>query len=185
LNIYTNIRSGTRNSTTIISVLFFVALTALTARIAIPLPYTPVPITLQVFAVLLSGLALGARGGALSQIGYLSVIALGLPFSSTGVGGLPAFMGPTGGYLLAFIPSAFVVGLIAQCSHCGYARRLAACLSGILVIHLGGASWLAVWLGGDIAGAWQLGIAPFIMVDLLKAIVAVVLTRGGTSRLAI
>ncbi|NOZ28392.1 MAG: biotin transporter BioY [Chloroflexi bacterium] len=153
----------------------FAALTALTARVVIPLPFTPVPVTLQVLAVLLAGLTLGARGGAASQLAYLTAIALGLPLSARGLSGPAAFLGPTGGYLIAFAPAAYVVGALARPGW----RVWMAALAGIGVIYLGGASWLAVWLGGDWGKAWTMGVAPFIVVDLGKALVAAAVADGA------
>ena len=98
----------------VVGVLIFAALTALTARFSFRLPFTPVPITLQVLAVLLAGLVLGARGGAASQLTYLGMIAVGLPFTASGLAGPAAFFSPTAGYLLAFVPAAFVVGALAR-----------------------------------------------------------------------
>jgi biotin transport system substrate-specific component len=150
-------------------VLIFAALTALTARFSFRLPFTPVPITLQVLAVLLAGLVLGARGGAASQLTYLGMIVVGLPFTASGLAGPAAFFSPTAGYLLAFVPAAFVVGALARPGW----RTVLTVLAGIAVIYLGGASWLAVWLGGDWAKAWTLGVTPFIAADLAKAVLAV------------
>ncbi|MCC7354588.1 MAG: biotin transporter BioY [Anaerolineae bacterium] len=172
-------RSAARRIPLVASILFFAALTALTARIAIPLPFTPVPITLQVLAVLLSGLVLGARGGAASQLAYLAAILAGLPLSASGMGGPAAFLGPTAGYLLAFVPAAFVVGLGAGEPRASFLRQLAASLAGVLVIYLGGTAWLSIWLGGNVAKAWQLGVAPFVVVDLAKGGVAAAVARSG------
>jgi biotin transport system substrate-specific component len=153
---------------TIAGVLIFAALTALTARLSFRLPFTPVPITLQVLAVLLAGLALGSRGGAASQLTYLGMIAVGLPFTASGLAGPAAFFSPTAGYLLAFVPAAFVVGALARPGW----RTALAVLAGIAVIYVGGASWLSVWLGGDWAKAWVLGVKPFVAADLAKAVLA-------------
>lgn len=153
----------------VVGVLIFAALTALTARFSFRLPFTPVPITLQVLAVLLVGLVLGARGGAASQLTYLGMIAVGLPFTASGLAGPATFFSPSAGYLLAFVPAAFVVGALARPGW----RTVLAAFAGIAVIYLGGASWLAVWLGGDWAKAWTLGVTPFIAADLAKAVLAV------------
>ncbi len=158
-----------------IGVGFFAVLTALTARVSIPLPFTPVPITLQVLAVLLAGLTLGARAGAASQLAYLAAIVAGLPLTAKGLGGIAAFLSPTAGYLLAFAPAAFVVGTLARPGW----RTWLAMLAGIGVIYLGGASWLAVWLGGDWGKAWSLGVAPFVGVDLAKAVIAAAVVDGA------
>jgi len=165
-------------SRTIAGIVLFAALTALAARIVMRLPFTPVPMTLQVLAVLLAGLVLGPRGGAASQLGYLAAIALGLPLTANAVGGPAAFLGPTAGYLLAFAPAAYVVGLLARPGW----RTYLALLAGVAVIYAGGWSWLAVWLHGDWATAWTMGVLPFIGVDLAKAMLAAALT-DSTRRL--
>src|SRR5512137_2355408 len=109
----------------------FAALTALTARITIPLPFTPVPITLQVMVVLLAGLTLGAKDGALSQIVYVTSITLGLPLDANGLGAA-AFASPTAGYLIGFIAGAFVAGYLAERGlNRNRALRLVAGLAGV------------------------------------------------------
>jgi biotin transport system substrate-specific component len=164
--------------TSVGGVLFFAAFTALTARIVIPLPFTPVPITLQVLAVILAGLILGPPAGGASQLTYLVAILGGVPLSAAGSGGLSAFLGPTGGYLVSFVPAAFVVGWLAQRA-AGRSGRTVAALSGLAVIYILGTAWLAVWLGGDLSRAWLLGVAPFALIDLGKAVVAVAAAEGG------
>jgi len=168
--------------------LFFAGVTAICANISFRLWYTPVPVTLQVFAVILSGLALGSRLGALSQIQYLIMGLLGMPVFSCGNFGLAAFAGPTGGYLIGFAVGAYVSGMVFEKlkSRSNASAVLAGCL-GIIVIYLFGASWLAAWLAffqGEntsacILGAWQLGVAPFIGIDFLKAVIASGVVLGG------
>jgi biotin transport system substrate-specific component len=166
----------------IVPVLFFAVLTALTARITIPLPFSVVPITLQTLAVLLSGLVLGSRAGALSQLLYLAAIAAGLPISAAGIGGPAAFVTPTAGYLLAFVPAAFVAGYILERlqsrSRQTILIHIAAGICGMLVIYTGGVAWLTVVLG-NVQVALQQGLLPFIGVDLGKAIVAALVASGG------
>ncbi len=162
----------------IAAVSVFAILTALTAKITIYLPFTPVPITLQTLAVVLSGLVLGARGGALAQLGYLSMIALGMPVDANGVGPV-AFFGPTAGYLIGFAPAAFVAGYLAE----RFARQswwgnFVAAITGVLVIYTVGASWLAIVLGSW-QTAWTAGVVPFILIDLGKAAVAAGVTESG------
>jgi biotin transport system substrate-specific component len=166
----------------VIPVLFFALLTAVTARITIPLPFTVVPITLQTLAVLLSGLVLGSRAGALSQAIYLAAIATGLPVSATGIGGVAAFVTPTAGYLLAFVPAAFVAGYLLERLQGNSLQPLlihmVAGLCGVLVIYTGGVAWLTI-LTGDFQSALQQGLIPFIGVDLGKAIAAALVASGG------
>ncbi len=156
----------------------FATVTALTARITISLPFTPVPITLQTLVVVLSGLVLGARGGALAQILYLSLIAFGLPLDARGLGPT-VFVSPTAGYLIGFVPAAFVTGwLVEQLSVSRWWANFAAALTGVLLIYLLGANWLAVTLGSW-QKAWLAGIAPFILFDLGKAAVAAAVAESG------
>lgn len=159
-------------------IVFFAAVTALSARITIYLPFTPVPITLQTLAVVLSGLVLGARGGALAQLTYLGLVAGGLPFDAQGLG--PAsFWGPTAGYLVGFVPAAFISGWLAEY---GPGRswwgNFAAALSGVLLLYLVGVSWLAVIIGSW-SKAWLAGVVPFIFIDLGKAAVAAGVAESG------
>jgi biotin transport system substrate-specific component len=170
-----------------LSIAGFAALTALAARLTINLPFTPVPLTLQVLVVLLAGLTLGAKDGALSQIVYVAAISAGLPLDARGLG--PAVWAtPTAGFLLGFIVGAFVAGYLAENGlHRNRALRLVAGLAGVAVIYLIGALWLSFgFLGGDLAKGWALGVMPFILVDLAKAIIASSLAEGarlGLSRL--
>jgi biotin transport system substrate-specific component len=159
-------------------VIFFTALTALTARITIELPFSPVPVTLQTLAVVLSGLVLGARGGAVAQLLYLGLITTGLPVDARGLGPA-AFFGPTAGYLLGFVPAAFVTGWLAE----HFASRswwgnFAAAIAGMLTIYLVGASWLAVMLGSW-QKAWLGGVVPFILLDLGKAAIVAAVAESG------
>ena len=146
-------------------------LTALAAQVAVPLPGSPVPVTGQTFAVLLTGAALGARRGFLAQALYLLEGASGLPVFAGGLGGAWLLAGPTGGYLVAFPLAAAVAGTLSER---GWDRRfvgtLAAMLLGSAVILLAGAAWLARFLPMPqalAAGAW-----PFVPGDLLKAVAA-------------
>ena len=163
-------------------------LTAICARVSFHLPFTPVPITLQVFAVLLSGLALGSKLGAASQMLYVAIGAAGLPVFADGKG-TAAVLGPTGGYIVGFIAAAFVAGLISERlrEKATLGAGLGA-LAGITIIYLFGTSWLAIWLSAverqeaaisTIKSAWLLGAFPFIVVDLLKAVIAGAIAAGG------
>ena len=162
----------------IAAIAVFVGITALTARIVIPLPFTPVPITLQTLAVVLSGLVLGSRGGAMAQLSYLGLIAMGLPFDSAGVGAAALF-GPTAGYLIGFVPAAFVAGWLAErFAITNWWGNFAAAVAGTLVIYLVGVSWLAVLLG-NLQTAIVAGILPFIIFDLVKAAIAAGVAESG------
>jgi biotin transport system substrate-specific component len=150
-----------------ISTLFVATL----AQVRIPLPFTPVPLTGQTFAVLLVGAALGSQRGAASLALYMLTGALGLPFFAGGASGLAYMSGPTLGYLLGFVAAAYVIGLLADRGLDRNMRTsLVPFLAGTLVIYIFGAGWLAVLFG--IQQAITLGVLPFIVGDGIKLILA-------------
>lgn len=145
--------------------------TALSAQIAVPLPFTPVPLTGQTFGVLLSGALLGPRLGALALLLYLAEGGLGLPFFAGGASGPARLFGPTGGYLLSYPLAAWLVGMLAVR---GWDRRpgttLAAMLLGSVIIFALGAAQLARFVGAH--NAFWMGVLPFLPGDVLKALLA-------------
>jgi len=151
---------------------------ALSAQVAIPLPFSPVPITGQTLAVLLVGALLGSRRGGLSLLTYLAEGAAGLPVYAGGTGGLVPLMGPTGGYLAGFVVAAFVTGLLAER---GWDRHFVttvlAMVLGNIVIYAFGLPWLAHFVGG--AAVFALGLLPFLPGDIIKIIIAAILLPGG------
>jgi biotin transport system substrate-specific component len=158
-----------------------VLLVALGAQAAIPVPGTPVPLTLQGPTVLIAGALLGPGSAAISMVLYLLLGAAGLPvFAPTGVPGLARLFGPTGGYLLAFPVAAALVGHIARDGR-SWPRLAGGLLVGLFAIYAGGIAQLAA-LGGDLSTAWRLGSAPFLAIDLLKLLIAaIVVRRAGPS----
>jgi biotin transport system substrate-specific component len=161
-------------------ILLFAVLTAIGARLTVTLPFTPVPITLQVLAVLLAGLALGAADDAASQAAYVAAVTAGLPLDAAGLG-TEVWATPTAGYLVGFVAGAFVTGLLAEAgARRSGALRVGAALAGVAAIYVGGAAWLTYgYVGGDWAKGWALGVAPFIVVDLAKAVIASALAEGA------
>jgi biotin transport system substrate-specific component len=150
----------------------FTLLTVAAAKVAVPLPGTPVPGTLQTLSVLLSGLLLGARFGALSQAAYLGLGLAGLPvFALPGAG--PGYLfGPTGGYLIGSVVAAYLTGSIAPPSAgTGFLRRCLAALAGIAILHAAGVLWLGM-LFPSLDDAWRAGSLPFLGFDLAKGILA-------------
>jgi biotin transport system substrate-specific component len=145
--------------------------TALCAQVALPLPWSPVPITGQTFAVLLTGAVLGARRAFLAQLLYLAEGAAGLPVFAGGLGGAFVLAGPTAGYLAAFPFAAWVTGALAER---GWDRRfatmLAAMLFGSAVIFALGLAWLARFVPHETLLAQ--GLLPFIPGDLIKSALA-------------
>lgn len=149
---------------------------AVSAQFAVPVSFSPVPMTLQPLAVLAVGGLLGAGGGVAALVTYLALGGLGFPVFAGGSSGLLHLTGPTGGYLLAFPVAAGVAGALAGRS-AGIARVLLACALGMAVIHAGGVAQLAL-LGGDPATAFRIGFVPFFTGDLLKVGLAAALILG-------
>jgi biotin transport system substrate-specific component len=149
---------------------------ALASQVAVPLPGTPVPMTLQPLAVLLVGGLLGARLGASSLVLYLLLGAAGLPvFTPLGAPGLARLFGPTGGYLLAYPFAAALVGWTAS-RRPGWPHLVAGALLGMVAVHLGGLAQLVV-LTGSAGAAVTAGVVPFVAGDLLKVAVAALVLR--------
>jgi biotin transport system substrate-specific component len=145
----------------------------LMAQIAIPLPFTPVPITGSTLAVLMAGALLGSRRGSLCILTYLAEGLAGLPVFAGGNAGMTALLGPTGGYLVGFVLAAFVTGWLAEREwdrHLG--KNFLAMLAGNVVLYLPGVLWLSVYTDSHLAQALTLGLYPFIVGDLIKLAVA-------------
>jgi biotin transport system substrate-specific component len=142
----------------------------------------PIPITGQSFAVLLTGALLGSRLGAAAVIAYLIEGALGLPFFAGGGSGIVRFLGPTGGYLVAFPAAAYVTGAFAEYGwDKKYLSAAAAMAIGSAVIFLGGWAWFAVLTNTPPVAAFQIAVLPFLPGDVIKiALAAAVLPTGWT-----
>ena len=155
----------------ILLVLSFSGLIALSARLSLTVPWSPIPITGQTFAVLLTGALLGSRLGAMSILAYLAEGAMGLPVFAYGLGGPAILTGPTGGFLMGFVPIAFIVGYLCER---GWDRRpwtaAPAMLAGSVVLYIFGLSWLAYYVPSNALLA--AGLTPFIPGDLTKIALA-------------
>ncbi len=156
------------------------AITALAAQWRIQLPFTPVPITGQTFAVLLTGAALGWRAGAAGQAAYIAAGTLGLPVFTDGGAGIEVIRGATGGYIVGFLFAAALVGWLAERGH---DRRFwgsaGGFVAGSAVIYLFGVIGLMVATGWPISEAIARGVTPFLVGDLVKAAAAGVLLPGA------
>ena len=162
----------------VLGIAAFALLTAVGALIRIPLPFTPVPITLQTLFVLLAGVYLGGRDGALSQLAYLGLGAIGLPLFA-GSGGL---LGATGGFLLSFPIAALLVGSLLRPGDSAW-RAIPVLAAANLVIFGLGASWLARTLDVSAAQALSLAVVPFLPGAALKlAIVTGLVARPPFAR---
>jgi biotin transport system substrate-specific component len=151
------------------SIAAFTLLTIVCAKISIETG--TVPFTMQVWATLLAGMVLGARDGALSQLAYIALIAIGLPFDARGLG-TAAFFGPTGGYLIGFVVAAGVTGFLVERSGARLWQRWLAGIVGVGVIYFFGVSHLMLYTGMDVGKAWVAGAAPFVVFDAIKALLA-------------
>jgi biotin transport system substrate-specific component len=165
-----------------VGVVGFTLALAAASQVSIPLPGTPVPLTLQPFIVVLAGLWLGPVAAATSMAIFLAAGAAGLPvFTPGGAPGIARFAGATGGYLLAYPLAAWMTGLVAG-RFTTFAGRAIAATAGMAIIHLGGMTQLAL-ITGSMAAAVSLGVLPFLGLDLAKAVLAAGITgRGKGSR---
>lgn len=159
-----------------VAILIGAVLVAAGAQVAVPVPGSAVPATLQPLAVLIVGGLLGPAAGVMALVAYLGAGALGLPvFAPAGVPGIARLIGPTGGYLLAFPVAAGVVGLLANrrpgAPVPGFLRVLAGAVLGAIVIHIGGLAQLTLVTGSP-AVAFQAGVVPFLVPDVVKVFLA-------------
>jgi biotin transport system substrate-specific component len=165
-------------------VLFGTAMAAF-ARISIPLPFTPVPITGQTLGVLLTGALLGSRKGALAMLVYLGEGLLGLPVFHGGtsawspsLAGVPVIIGPSAGYLYSYPIAAFVVGSFAERGWTRtFKKSVLAMLAGEAAIYAVALPWLAIYVGAR--NAILPGLVPFIPGDALKLLLAAAVLPSG------
>ncbi|MFA5117760.1 MAG: biotin transporter BioY [Candidatus Omnitrophota bacterium] len=167
----------------LIGVAGFIVLTGLGAFVRVPLPFTPVPLTLQTFFVLLSGAFLGGRLGALTQLSYLFLGATGLSLFSGVASGPYYLLGPTGGYLLGFVIAAFFLGKALKHSSQSFLLTFAMfCAADVMLLSCG-VLWLKVLTGLSFAKLMLIGFVPFIAGDLVKAAVAASLYKKLKTRI--
>ena len=152
------------------------ALTAVGAYIYVPIG--PVPIVLSTLFVILSGLLLGSRWGLVSMALYLLVGAIGIPVFAGGKGGFAYFLGPTGGYLLGYLISAWITGLLSERFHRLLVWDVTAVVIGSLALYGCGIVWLKVVTQMSWPRTVLVGVIPFLIGDAIKASVAVILVRS-------
>jgi biotin transport system substrate-specific component len=159
----------------VIGVTFFIIATTLGAYIRIPVPGTPVPITLQTFFVVLSGAVLGRRLGLISQAGYIFLGAVGLPVFQGYAFGMAHLLGPTGGYLIGFMAASFLVGRILEKESPGLFRIIASFAAGNAVLYALGILWLMLIYRISFVSAVAIGVLPFFTIELAKIFLAAVI----------
>jgi biotin transport system substrate-specific component len=170
----TAVRPSRGTLVTTVGIIGFAAALTAASQVAIPLPFTPVPITLQPLVVVLAGLMLGPVAGAASMVLYLVVGAAGLPvFTPLGAPGIARFFGPTGGYLIAYPAAAFVAGALGRRAPTLLGRWLAA-TAGTAIILIGGVAQLSI-VTQSFSRAIAIGLTPFALLDVVKAFVAAAL----------
>ncbi|AJY46212.1 biotin transporter BioY [Martelella endophytica] len=164
--------------------LFTAIIVALGILPPIPLAFSPVPITAQTLGVMLAGLVLGRKRGALAVLLLFVLVAIGLPVLSGGRGGLATFVSPTAGFLIGFLPAAYVCGAFAEqaAENQSPLRQtvgffIAAIAGGIVVEYFLGIAWLAFGVGMGISGATAASIG-FLPGDLIKAGLAALAARA-------
>jgi len=156
------------NLLTIVAASIFIALAA---QVAVPIPGTPVPLTLGPLAVLLVGVTLGSARGAAAAALYLFEGLTGLPVGAQGHGGILWLIGPTAGYLYSYPLAAFIAGWMSERGWgSNMLRAVAGMLAALVVIYAGGWSWLAIHGGAE--KAFFLAIAPFLVADIIKIAIA-------------
>ena len=162
------------------------ALVAVSSHIALPLGFTPVPLTLQPFAVLLLGLLMAPRMAAATLGAYLLEGASGLPVFAPGLAfgaGMAHLLGPTGGYLMSYPAAATLIAYLWRRSNRGYSAALASAAVGNVLILLCGFAWLTLWTRGagsvgSFKAAFAMAVLPFLPGDALKVVAAAAFAKG-------
>ncbi len=158
------------------------ALIALAARVTVPM--YPVPMTLQTLAILIVGFSYGARLGAATLAAYLVEGALGLPVFAGGGAGIAYMTGPTGGFLLGFVAMAWLAGLAADRGLArGFFPTALVALAVSALLYLPGLAWPAAFMGKGWDVLWQHWMAPFLLGDAVKAVLAALIVSGGWAAL--
>ena len=151
---------------------------ALCARFTVPLPFTPIPLTLQNFGVLLVGLLLGSRRGFAALVLYLAEGLAGMPvFSPAGPGGVAQLLGPTGGFLLAYPFVAGIAGWIVESGRQSFARAATASFAAEVYLFVGGLSWLVI-LTHSFGQAVRFGLYWFVFAEVIKIMSAAAIATG-------
>jgi len=180
--IFTSIKSRR-----LIGILTFVIMVTAGAFIYMPLPFTPVPITLQTFFVLLCAAFLKPKDSITALLSYMVLGVAGVPVFSGALGGMAKFLGPTGGYIAGFIFAVFPISFLLEegekQQRAGFIRVAIAFSLGVLTIYLFGGLWLAFTMRFSFEQVLALGIMPFIAGDAFKLFFAAVLYSKANNRI--
>jgi biotin transport system substrate-specific component len=157
----------------VVEISTLIGLTAISAQVAIYLPFTPVPLTLQTFVILLGAAAVGAQRAAIAQFFYLTLALAGLPIMADGKGGLSAVYGATSGYLIGFIFASLAVGYLAnKYSTHKFRHVFFGYFVGSVTIYFFGVIGLMIYAKISIVTALTIGVLPFVIGDVVKAMAA-------------
>lgn len=155
----------------------FAALTAVCSMISIPLPFTPVPINLATLSVFLAGGLLGSRYGALSQLVYVLLGAIGLPVFHSFTGGLGILTGPTGGYIIGYVAAAWLIGFLSEKLGRVYYKNMISMTAGLAVCYTLGTVWFMYITSTGLAAALMLCVVPFLLGDAIKIVAGSILVK--------
>ena len=150
----------------------FTALTAALSYVIIPLPFSPVPITGQTFAIMLCGAVLTTKQTFFSVLSYILIGLVGVPVFSGGTAGPGVVFGAKAGYIWGFLIGALVISLLAPKAKNWPAMAIACFSGGVVVVYLLGILWLARFTGMTVSQAFSVGALPFIPGDIFKVLVA-------------
>ena len=155
----------------------FAALTAVCSMISIPLPFTPVPINLATLSVFLAGGLLGSKGGAISQLVYVFLGAIGLPVFAQFTGGFGILTGPTGGYIIGYVAGAWLTGFVIEKLGQGFYKNIIAMVAGIAICYTLGTLWFMLSTSTGLVAALVMCVIPFLIGDAIKIVAGAVLVK--------
>ena len=155
----------------------FAALTAVCSMISIPLPFTPVPINLATLSVFLAGGLLGSKGGAISQLVYVFLGAIGLPVFAQFTGGFGILTGPTGGYIIGYVAGAWLTGFVIEKLGQGFYKNIIAMVAGIAICYTLGTLWFMYSTSTGLVAALVMCVIPFLIGDAIKIVAGAVLVK--------
>ena len=162
----------------------FAALVSIFAQISIPLPFTTVPLTLQIFGIAITGLILGSKCAFISTLIYLILGGIGVPVFAQFSAGIGVLFGPTGGYLLAYPLMAFIIGYIKEKSNSSILTAISMII-GLAVVYALGTVMFSLVTGNTIINSLLYCVVPFVAVDLLKLVLAYIIGETVSKRLSV